>query len=325
MGGRTYPFELLKLERKLVRTQLWAPERSEIAEQIKRFEVGRLGEEAVAKHLQGLRLPGMWTLFRDVRLHIREDYVSQFDFIVQTEKVIIILEAKRVKGELTWRENPRRLERIREDGTLLTMDCPLTQVENQITALSDWLSQRGLYLPVIGVAVFTLRNTWFNLPEGAKVISVKELRSYITRRFHETSPPGPQHTPFQTLRDRILAEQLGPDWMITNAPVNRDRIRTGLICEHCHTNMHQRICGNCKRKAETDPLEMALLDFLILIRQSITNSDFRSFSGLQSSSTAQRCLNRYELDAIGNNKGRIYGFNVTRHLKGKRLIRKKHP
>jgi len=168
MEARKYPVELLRLKRLHARMYPHDPERAYVAELIGRAEAGYKGEMIVDNHLLGLRLPCESILLRNIRLQIREEYIAQFDTLLVTERGIWIIEAKMIRGSLRLLANPRRMERTDESGAVLTMDCPILQLENQKTGLGDWLKERELSLPIGGMVAFATRNTWTGLPENAR-------------------------------------------------------------------------------------------------------------------------------------------------------------
>ncbi|KZE38908.1 hypothetical protein AV656_08385 [Bhargavaea cecembensis] len=91
------------------------------------------------------------------------------------------MKAKRIWGTLIYRENPRRLERQNEDGTILTMKCPILQLESQVAAVREWLGRREIALPVDGRIAFTYQNTWEGLPDGTPILPAREVPFYLAR------------------------------------------------------------------------------------------------------------------------------------------------
>ncbi|MFC7364266.1 MULTISPECIES: nuclease-related domain-containing protein [Bhargavaea] len=316
MGERPYPLELLQLESMLRRLHRNHRERDWITDRIKRVEAGFSGEQKVDQYMKSLRLPGNWWILRDIRLRIDEAHVAQFDTLLVTDNGIVIIEAKMIKGTLHYLENPRRLERTEEDGSVLTFDCPMIQLENQKEGLSYWLRERELITNIKGIVAFATRNTWIGLPERAPFVSVKEL-PYIP------------NTSVNMIVSRILEEELGPERIQIDQHygINPHEFKRGLLCEKCDGQLRWMTrrkleCPTCGVPAG-NPYQQALLDDFLLIDPVITTRAFCEFTGIPSISTGLRHLNSVELDVLGSTNKQRFRFDPMRHLKGKTLIQKR--
>lgn len=265
MGERPYPLELLQLESMLRRLHRNHPERDWITDRIKRVEAGFSGEQKVDQYMKSLRLPGNWWILRDIRLRINEAHVAQFDTLLVADNGIVIIEAKMIKGTLHYLENPRRLERTEEDGSVLTFDCPMIQLENQKEGLSYWLRERELITNIKGIVAFATRNTWIGLPERAPFVSVKELPYILRRDFGSAVDSG--NTSVNMIVSRILEEQLGPELVAVEQcyDISPGEIRRGLLCEKCRALLKWKTrrtlaCPDCGPPVG-DLVQQALLDY----------------------------------------------------------------
>lgn len=320
METRTYPAELLRLKRLLAKMYADDPERAYVTDLAERAEAGYKGETAVDNYLRGLRLPCKMAILRDIRLQIHEEYVAQFDTLLVTDRGIWIIEAKMIRGTLRLLDNPRRMER-EDSGSVLTMECPILQLENQKTGLKWWLEERGLSMPVGGVVAFASRNTWAGLPEGAPIVSVKELKSWLKGSVTNSANPDSRYSPLEAVIDRLRAEELGPDIRpFEEMGIRTGPLKDGPICEKCFALLNRKgershECRTCKEKVKGDPIGRALLDHFLLNKPWITNREFCRLMGFQWLSTGRRYLARYDLDR----EGRVYRFDPKRHLEGKSL------
>lgn len=327
LGERPYPLELLQLESMLRRLHQNHPERDWIADRLKRVEAGFSGEQKVDQYMKSLRLPGNWWILRDIRLRINEAHVAQFDTLLVTDNGIVIIEAKMIKGTLHYLENPRRLERTEDDGSVLTFDCPIMQLENQKEGLADWLRQRGFTKKISGVVAFAARNTWIGLPEHAPFVSVRELPYIMRRNIASAGDPG--GTPANMIVSRILEEALGPERIKIDQhyDIKPHEFKRGLLCETCDRQLRWMTrrkleCPTCGVPAG-NPYQQALLDYFLLIDPVITTRAFCEFTGIPSISTGLRHLNSVELDVLGSTNKRAFRFDPMRHLEGNTLIQKR--
>lgn len=327
MAERVYPIELLRSERSLIRLKSGHVKKQFFTDQSGRLRAGFHGEQAIDQHLKQLLLPGWWRMIRDVRLQINEGYVAQFDTLLLTERGIWIVEAKRINGTLRWKNFPRRVERVKDDGSILTFDCPIIQLENQKTALRGWLQERNLSIPVHGVVAFSLKNTWINLPDNSVILSVKELRSYLTQQVNTATKV--YEISIERIAVRIHEEQLGPDLTTTceRHEMEPFDFMDGLLCRDCggqlkQINERSHTCTQCGQLDAEEPVGRALLDY-VLIRKSVVNTqEFARFAGC-SSSVARRTLSRH-LDRDGK-YARLFKFCPRTQLNGTEWIKKKGP
>ncbi|MET3576183.1 nuclease-related domain-containing protein [Bhargavaea ullalensis] len=323
MQERRYPIDLVRARRSEFRLVAGHEKKKFFGEQASRIEAGYKGELAVDQYLRHVQLPGWWTVLRDVRLEISHNYIAQFDTLIITEKGIWIIEAKMIRGTLHWLEYPRRIERIEPDGTVLTFDCPIIQVENQKVALRNWLLDRNLDIPVAGVVAFATKNTWMNLPANSTIISVKELHHYLNKSFRNL--PLVENSLAKSAFIRIHTEQLGPD-LTTSAERHhllKTDFLTGLLCDNCGSELdrdtqRQYSCTRCRRVDSDESIARALLDYVLTIKPVVTTKEFVSFLKVVPESTARRHLGSH-LDPIGWGKTAAYSFCALRHLHKDRL------
>src|SRR5690606_3651286 len=86
-------------------------------------------------------------------------------------------------------------------------------------------------------------------------------------------------------------------------------LKKGVLCGECSNVLYydKRAwrCKNCSYKNHLAHLQ-TLLQYRLLISQTITNREFREFTGLDSVSTASKLLTKSNMDYIGNFKDRKY-------------------
>ncbi|WP_040226771.1 nuclease-related domain-containing protein [Bhargavaea cecembensis] len=328
MSERGYPVELLRAERSEFRLISGHVKRDFFNEQTDRIRAGYKGELSVDQYLVHANLPCWWRVLRDVRLRINDDYIVQFDTLVFTERGIWIIEAKMIRGTLEWKEFPRRMERVRDDGSILTFDCPIIQVENQKVVLRGWLQSRNLDMPVNGVVGFATRNTWVNLPDNFTILSVKELPSFLNAQVRNSRFSAVE-TGVRAF-DSIRFAQLGPDETPSSERqglTSRDFLH-GLICESCRGRLKRGTqrsytCLSCGQPDPDEPIARALLDYVLTIRPVVTTKEFTRFAQIVPEATARRCLNRH-LSPVGWGPNAAFAFYPGHHLDSTRL-KKRQP
>ncbi|MCM3088679.1 NERD domain-containing protein [Bhargavaea ginsengi] len=324
---RNYPIYLHALERMLVRLPEEHPKRQAVQDELAVTKAGYQGELEVDRHIRRTKLDSPVRVLTDLEIQVDEEHTIQIDTLILTTRGIWILEAKRIWGTLVYRENPRRLERRNDDGTILTMKCPMLQLETQIAAVREWLAQRDIHLPADGRVAFTYQNTWEGLPEGAPILPAREVPFYIAREY-ALSESCIDEEAFERVATMLTLERFrfNPYPLCIKFDVNPNELIRGWVCPACGKKMRRESerrvsCVPCKVAVKPDYGEV-ILDWLLLVRPTISNLQLRKFLGIQDKHAASRVLRMFELETDGESVNRVYRLNFMSDLDGVRLKRK---
>lgn len=120
-------------------------------------------------------------IFHNLRLYDHVHYF-QIDFLVLCDRFALILEVKNILGKLTFDTEMRQL--IRElDDDIDIFDDPITQAEYLTDSLHQWLSERGLSLPIINRVVIAsaaqLQVTNLNSEQVKKIVRRANLKAEL--------------------------------------------------------------------------------------------------------------------------------------------------
>ncbi|MET3576678.1 hypothetical protein ABID49_002607 [Bhargavaea ullalensis] len=327
---RKYPLYLHALKR----LEAYLPDGhwklEEIQEEIYRQEAGYSGEKAVDKEIRRTRLEGPAQVLTDLQFQDGPDreHLIQIDTLILTAKGIWILEAKRYRGKLRYQTAPRRLERHDEDGSVLTFDCPILQLENQIRAVKNWLKERDIHLPVSGKVAFVSRNTWEGLPSDAPIIPAKEIPAYLEgeyQKWGEVISPGT----FGRIAVEMALERsrFNPFPLCTWFKIDPNDLKRGILCPACKVSTNRKSqrrfhCPGCQVILQPD-YGAKILDWFLLVYPTITNYQFRIFAGIQRQQTASRLLSEFELVKIGNSVNTCFTVNLFEDLDSKQRLKKR--
>ncbi|KZE38923.1 hypothetical protein AV656_08460 [Bhargavaea cecembensis] len=324
---RDYPIYLHALERMLIRLSADHAKRQAVQNELAVTRAGYQGELEVDRHIRRTKMDGPARVLTDLEVRVDEEHTVQIDTLVLTLRGIWILEAKRIWGTLVYRENPRRLERRNDDGTILTMKCPMLQLEIQIAAVREWLAQRDIPLPVDGRVAFTYQNTWEGLPERAPILPAREVPFFLAREYALSEPKMDEET-FNWVAEMLELERFRfhPYPLCTKFDVNPNELIRGWVCLACGRKMKRDTerkvsCGPCKVAVKPDYGEV-ILDWLLLIHPTISNQQLRKFLGIKDKHAAGRVLRMFELEKVGVSVKRVYRLNFMRGLDETRLRRK---
>lgn len=103
-----------------------------------------------------------------------------------------MLECKNIVGELSFENDPPCLIRKLEDGRVDVFESPEVQVDRNMYLLKEWLNQRGIHIPIIGLIVFSsMKSKVVKPPDHTSVIyassipvflrNIKKQKEYLTK------------------------------------------------------------------------------------------------------------------------------------------------
>jgi hypothetical protein len=236
------------------------------------------------------------------------------DILILTPSYLLILEIKNMAGEIFIDNAFNQLIRTNPDGKTEAFDDPILQVNRQRKHLLDWLKTKKMNnLPVETLVVSANSSTIIraeNRDINRKIIrkdrillNIAELNNKYTEVLLSTKA--------MKCLSKVLLDGHTP---YIPKPLETYRIptaalQTGVFCQKCHAYSMERqrkwICRTCLNTSH-DAHISALLDYVYLVKPSITNSEFRNFLQLQSPSSAKKLLTSMKLDHSGHTKGRVY-------------------
>ncbi|GAY75670.1 hypothetical protein NBRC111894_1224 [Sporolactobacillus inulinus] len=305
------PFHVLQYEA-LVRRLNPCAAHEDIRSLYKRAIAGYRGERSMSYPLCYLPEED-FRIFHNLRLYDGIHYF-QIDFLALCERFALILEVKNIIGKLTF--DTEMLQLIRElDDTLDIYDDPISQANHLTDSLRQWLSKRGVFLPIRNRVVIAsaaqIQVTDLNNDQIKKIVRRANLKSVllkINKQFTEA------HLSAGEL-DKITANLLAAHQKKMIQPfktfkIQSEQIKKGVQCPNCGATpvekVKQRwICRACDHHARFAYLT-ALRDYFLIYGPAITNSQCRDFLNLGSESTTRRLLHRTALHFDGNKKSRIY-------------------
>lgn len=257
-------------------------------------------EEALL--LYGLRLPG-------------KDNAFQIDALLLTRSVCFIVEAKNLKGTISFNQNDQMIRTV--DQIPETYPNPEIQAAVQKRQLKELLAKHEFpVIPIHPIVTFTHPRVILHsdhkyddiltnerLPD--RINAVKNAHTkvvYQKRQLYKLA---------HFLNDKHQANHY---FVAERYQIAYQQIRNGVWCPSCQSNGKRNImhrvkrywyCPACHEKNNTAHIQ-ALYEYALLFGTSITNKQARLFLGLESDSTVKRMLVNIGLESSGKTKGRVY-------------------
>lgn len=239
----------------------------------------------------------------------------QTDCVVITGKCVYVLESKNISGALRFEQNPQRLVRERESGTVDVFESPEVQVERNVMLLERWLAEHGICLPVIGAIVFT------SAVHPHVIVGPKSIPSL----FPKTIPVFLQQAWAATSREYLTCEEIDkvaallekqrtlhkyhPYPLTKRMNLTVGHIRPGVYCLNCRIVMRlvkkAWSCPSCAC-VEHDAHVRTLKEWFMFVKNTLTNAEACWFLQVGDRHRMKRLLKSAELIVEGTKKGTVY-------------------
>jgi len=309
------PLNILKDEALLDRVETRHPKRDFIEDCLGQNRAGYKGEKRIRYYinllnehnlqvLHSIRLPGYNTAF-------------QMDYLLITQKGLIILEVKYLSGTITVGDPLQQCIQTDENGKERRIKDPLTQVKQHRLQLIKWLQKHFPHqIPVDYLIVNTH-------PSG--IIRVVDPKSeYVEKFFAEERFP---HK-FQELVSSYSQTVLSPNMIhqlvnllkqknteLDSTPLKRynilpHEVLKGIMCPHCNKLSVKKgkkkwgctLCG----ATSSDLPRQAIKDYFLIFNKPISNKECRDWLCIQSPDVVKRLLSNMDLKVIGKGKNTRY-------------------
>ncbi|WP_066172602.1 HRDC domain-containing protein [Bacillus marinisedimentorum] len=187
-------------------------DQKKIGDHLKLFSIGHTGEKNVLFELQHSMLPLL--ILHDVYLEF-EDYKAQLDFVIITHKFVLVLEVKKLFGNVNVTENGEFQRVITKNNRVVNkegMYSPINQVERHVAILEKLLITNGAInkCPIKYAVTFANPKTILNISNKApaiiksNVIRHDQIKSFIKSELDKQSPVFMKDQHLYEIADTIL-------------------------------------------------------------------------------------------------------------------------
>lgn len=285
------------------------PQKDIILAKAKAAKAGLQGERKISEVFAKYTSPFKYFFIENIGLDSNGKF--QMDAIFLTPYFLVILESKNISGNLIFKQNPALLEREAPNGKVDVFESPEIQLSRNIYLLQEWLEDKALTIPIYGVIV--LSNSKIRVIEPPKkhnAILPQTIQVYLRNLPREKVYF--DLGKMQQFSDQIKVSQqiYIPFPMCARWGINPEDLRSGVQCENCdfHGMLKRKNGWTCPRFAHLDNVghKKAIRDWFMLISDTITNKQCRTFLHLESSEIAHRLLQSMDLIQTGTSRNRKY-------------------
>lgn len=280
-----------------------------IEEDLRKRKAGFGGELNFDKHINEFRPTYPFGLLHDICLQYNGIYFQMDSVLILPDK-IIIFEIKNFGGKLTVKANPTQF--IQENkGERKIIQSPITELERKIIFMDRWLKESEIDIPVKGMIGLAYTNELFIEEEpNIEILSTHEIpiRLYNMAITEEKLS---RNKISKIARDMVDSHQeYNPFPLTKTLNIAQKDIMPGVICPKCNRmgmtwNLKKWRCSSCFHSGIDCHLPL-LDDWFNLMESSITNRQFRGFSGIQDQDVAKRILKRAGLIMRGTRRTAFY-------------------
>ncbi|KZZ86030.1 nuclease-related domain-containing protein [Bacillus sp. SJS] len=316
----TSPQALKQLEALKRRIAPGHPKMDSVIQNFAIRNVGYMGEKSLEYPLSFLD-PVKYHIFHDIRMFDGTHYF-QIDTLILSTSFIVILEVKNISGTLYFDSDFNQMIRVQNEVKDSFPD-PLIQIRRQQAQLIKWINLRGYpHFPVKAFVVISNPRTILqaspkNQTSHEKILQNPQIPFKIAQLENEYASPNISDQEFYTLSETVSKSHTPIFSDIRNMhQIPKADIRSGVHCLKCFNlpmmYMSRRgwkctLCGFMSKDAYRE----TLMDYSLLINQTITNRDARNFLQLTSNSVVKNLLNSMESKTYGNHKSRIYKLEMN--------------
>ncbi|MEH6942891.1 nuclease-related domain-containing protein [Bacillus sp. JJ722] len=314
---RTYPLSALVYEALLRRIPPNHDKRKIIASDLAKAQAGYRGEQSLDYYFSFLPKDSYY-IFHDLRLPCKDHYFK-VDTLILSPSFILILEVKNISGTLTFDSSFQQLIRSINKVEEAFPD-PLTQVKHQKFQLSQWLLKHRFTANIPIYTQVVISNPQAIIKAQASYTQQITRSTNLIARIDDIKKKYPNlvlsHQDLKKITRLLLKEHSS---LHINAldryQINESELIKGVHCPGCfHLPLSKSYgkwkCPHCRCDGK-DALKQSLFDYYLILRPTITNTQFREFMLIPSPSVACKLIKSFNLPFNGGTKSRKYHLSLS--------------
>ncbi|WHT48323.1 nuclease-related domain-containing protein [Sporosarcina thermotolerans] len=255
-------------------------------------------------------------ILHDVSLKFEGVYF-QMDSILISPASIIITEVKNFAEKIVVKPNPLQFIKEFPNGKRISMRSPITEIERKIHFLDSWLRKRNIQIPIKGIVAFAYNN---ELQIEAKpemdIMFTYDVPLYL--RSLNVDRQIISKEGIISLANEICKshQEFNPFPMANRFDIDPSKIRPGVICPECgsfHMKWQDRrwYCHVCRYNGSNEH-EEAMRDWFMLIKNTMTNREFRYFAQNDCRYVAKNLLRRSSKKMVGSGRFSHYEIELDK-------------
>ncbi len=304
---RIEPRDIFQLESLLQRIPLTHPQVPHWTEKLRRMSAGYHGEQRVDSMWHEIEIPFPHFFIHDLFIQ-KPNSSHQMDTVLVTSRFILLFEIKSISGLLNFDPHARQFSRTNKDGSIDGLRNPDDQIRRHEKWMAHFLKQHHVALPIIGAIVFAYPSAVIASKAGKRILIQSSGLPYLVDELVSTYD---QDLLSAVTTQMVATQLLGLHSPKTLAmPTLPASFLKGVLCPNCafqimtYTQKKWR-CAACNFADGRSHLT-ALAHYRHLVGSTITNKEFRDFTGIHSAATSTKLLKSAKMPYRGSFKDRVY-------------------
>ncbi|WP_100333575.1 HRDC domain-containing protein [Bacillus alkalisoli] len=210
-----------------------------VTHHLKTFSIGQTGESSVLFELKNSMLP--MVILHDVTIEY-DNYKAQMDFVIITHKFILVLEVKKLFGNIEVTDKGEFLRVITKNNRIVNkegMYSPINQVERHVAILEKLLKSKEVIdkCPIRYAVTFANHKTIINMSKNAPqhikdtIIRHDQIKTFLKSELDKKSPTFMLDKYLYSIADAVKAHALDipfnrEDYLLSVASIKDDNVST---------------------------------------------------------------------------------------------------
>lgn len=274
---------------------------------------GYKGERKVDHLLERMPFPHLHTIIPNFQTQSKFGTRYQMDTLIITNRYILLLEIKNIRGHIEFHDNPAQIIRTFE-GIQEKLSCPIHQLERNKKALEQLIYPLSTAVPIYSAIVFCHSTAQISsYPKTTKILYKNQVDFFIEKL--NTLPEKCTKQEFQKLIRVIKSANNNFKKVPLSARYSIDitKLNKGVFCIECEGPMESLPksiafqCSICK-KTDANALTNSLLGLFGLIDGELSRQQLRFHLNLQSRTRLTNALTR--MGCIKNGSAKAIRYSL---------------
>ncbi|MFT4416430.1 nuclease-related domain-containing protein [Fredinandcohnia humi] len=309
------PLKVRKLEALLPRLQESHPKYEAISDELGRRMSGYRGEQSLTYYLSFLK-DKYYLIFHNLRLpDTSGEHFFEIDILLICPSFILLIDAKNYRGELHFDSMFEQFIQTYEDKKK-AYPCPIAQMNWHHTQLKRLLeSHKFPLIPIETLVIFTNPSAIITASHGHKqihrLIKGTSFLSKIELMEKRHKKEAFDKKQIQKVTKVLMKSHTPYDGdILKEFDIRPEELRKGVRCPTCGKfpmvrSQRMWCCTSCNTSTKM-AYHNAIIDYSLLIGNTITNQQLRNFLGLESRSASKNILKTLQLEHRGTLRHRVY-------------------
>lgn len=275
------------------------------------MEAGYRGELKIDQKLATLPFPTLHEYIPNFTTRNKFGSHFQLDSVLVTNRYVLYLEVKNIRGTVEFVANPQQLKRTFE-GKVEYMACPLLQTKRNHQELSFLVQNHHAHLPVYSAIVFANPSaTIISQQSDVKILYRRQLDLYIDKL--NALPEILDKQQFQKLIKKVksVTGNFHPEALTVRYNIDPSVLKSGIFCSTCSGWMLPKnpvyICSTCGAP-DNQTLRRTIRALFTILGPHQQVRSFRKHMSLPSNGPIIRTLKILKVERKGATHNSIYTF-----------------